>query len=51
MVAYCALAIAVVFALIAGGFPNRLRNLVAVDNASAIVKSYHGEHPVIRLTF
>ncbi|MED9942156.1 hypothetical protein [Collinsella aerofaciens] len=50
MVTYCALAIAVVFALIAGGFSNRLRSVVAVDNARAIIESYHGKRPLIRLT-
>ena len=50
MVTYCALVIAVVFALIAGDFSNRLRSVVAVDNARAIIESYHGERPVIRLT-
>ena len=50
MVTYCALVIAVVFALITGGFSNRLKSVVAVDNAHAIIESYHGERPVIRLT-
>ncbi len=50
LVTYCALAIAVVFALIAGGFSNRLRSVVAVDNARAIIESYHGKRPLIRLT-
>lgn len=50
LVTYCALAIAVVFALNAGGFSNRLRSVVAVDNARAIIESYHGKRPVIRLT-
>lgn len=31
-------------------FSNRLRSVVAVDNAHAIIESYHGERPVIRLT-
>lgn len=31
-------------------FSNRLKSVVAVDNARAIIESYHGERPVIRLT-
>lgn len=31
-------------------FSNRLRSVVAVDSARAIIESYHGERPVIRLT-
>lgn len=31
-------------------FSNRLRSVVAVDNARTIIESYHGERPVIRLT-
>lgn len=31
-------------------FSNRLKSVVAVDNARAIIESYHGGRPVIRLT-